>query len=313
MLFWEWILRRHKILHANQLKGQKLHEGPKKMTPWTLLRLFWDWGFPLHKPYIQLIQVSTSILGTWKFCWIRLYSKFQPSFSVGSIKIPQDQDPRNLLYAPQKRRSKIMWILYPPTLKPSWTNEHKKPRVKGLLLDLHHSPKISRRKKKKPFLEFPITQPPTPTPTRCSGSAPSWNLTKKGLSCLKWWENGKNSKEEHDRKNSWKIMEVYTTLKYQSLHYFFLALPQTNPKPTPPKKKGTQTGPDPHHRRRVVPNAHSAAHFPLGFASGRWWPWHSHPRWDVATTCPWPRLILPTRKRWLKKEGTTLTKESGKI
>ncbi len=22
-------------------------------------------GFPLHKPYIQLIQVSTSILGTW--------------------------------------------------------------------------------------------------------------------------------------------------------------------------------------------------------------------------------------------------------
>ena len=28
-------------------------------------------GFPLHKPYIQLIQVSTSILGTWNVWWIQ--------------------------------------------------------------------------------------------------------------------------------------------------------------------------------------------------------------------------------------------------
>ena len=27
-------------------------------------------GFPVHKPYIQLIEVSTSILGTWNVWWI---------------------------------------------------------------------------------------------------------------------------------------------------------------------------------------------------------------------------------------------------
>ena len=26
-------------------------------------------GFPLHKPYIQLTKVSTSILDTWNVCW----------------------------------------------------------------------------------------------------------------------------------------------------------------------------------------------------------------------------------------------------
>ena len=34
-----------------------------KMEVLNLIRLFWGVGFPLHKPYIQLIQVSTSILG----------------------------------------------------------------------------------------------------------------------------------------------------------------------------------------------------------------------------------------------------------
>lgn len=32
-------------------------------------------------------------------------------------------------------------------------------------------------------------------------------------------------------------MEAYTTLKYQSLHYLFLALPQTDPKTNSPQKK----------------------------------------------------------------------------
>ena len=40
-----------------------------KMEELNLIRLFWGVGFPLHKPYIQLIQVSTSILGPWNVWW----------------------------------------------------------------------------------------------------------------------------------------------------------------------------------------------------------------------------------------------------
>ena len=125
----------------------------------NLIKAVLGLGFPLHKPYIQLIQVSTStsILGTWKFWWIRLYSKFQPSFSVGWIKIPQD--PRNLLYAPQKRRSNKSGSYRLPLWNLAEQNEHKKPRVKGpcfLIFTIHQ--KFAQRKP--PFLEFPITQTP---------------------------------------------------------------------------------------------------------------------------------------------------------
>ena len=56
---------------------------PKREGLLKLIAGYFGVGFALHKPYIQLIWVSTSILGTWNVWWI-----FQLHFVVVSIDDP---------------------------------------------------------------------------------------------------------------------------------------------------------------------------------------------------------------------------------
>ena len=51
--------------HQEFRKNHQEFQVPK-MEVLKLIRLILGVGFPLHKPYIQLIQVSTSSLGTLK-------------------------------------------------------------------------------------------------------------------------------------------------------------------------------------------------------------------------------------------------------
>ena len=60
----------------------------KWRVSWTLFFWqFWLVAFPLHKPYIQLILVSTSILDTWNGWWDRItpcfFSKKKQAFLEG--------------------------------------------------------------------------------------------------------------------------------------------------------------------------------------------------------------------------------------
>ena len=64
-------LTMREVVHMSWLAAIFHHQKfqvPKVEESWTLQGCFWV-GFPLHKPYIQLVQVSTSSLGTWNVLW----------------------------------------------------------------------------------------------------------------------------------------------------------------------------------------------------------------------------------------------------
>ena len=105
---------------------------------------------------------------------------------------------------------------------------------------------------------------------------------------------------------------MYTTIKYQSLHYLFLALSY----PKPSKQVlipiiGEELSPT-HKAERVflfLVILHRAAGDQDIVTHAGTWPRCAHGR-------RWPSIwpILPSTKRWLKKEeGTTLTQELGKF